>query len=325
MDNPIKKICFDYFSGVLSEQSAASISSFVSDTDDNRRQFAEWEREWSESYIPTFAQVSAFSAINARIKTRRRTRLSHYFAGASFAALVAVALFLWKPFTFGPQTVEPQICVVETGFREKTKITLPDSTQVWLNSASKISYPSNFATAERVVSLEGEAFFDVTENPDHPFVVNFGESQIKVLGTKFNVSSYSSEKLYQAALLEGSIEFSISGATVEMRPGEVLTYDVEKEEMSKTRADASKYAGWIYNKLEYQNITLDKLAQRLSSIYGVQINCKPGKYLCQPFGVMLDLGESLPNILDGLTLIMPVKWMNCIDGSILIKEKDTNF
>lgn len=325
MDDSIKKKCFDYFSGIIDEDSAASIRVFLSKDENSHKLYADWEKEWSKTSTPTFAQVNAFSLINSRIRRRRRNRILHYATGFAVAVFVALSIFIWAPEHILPTKEEERICMVETGYREKTKITLPDSTRVWLNSASKISYPSNFAESERVVKLEGEAFFDVAKNPQRPFVVMFGDSRIKVLGTKFNISAYSSEKFYQAALIEGSIEFLTSGATVEMHPSEVLTYDVLNEEMTKAKTDATKYSSWIYNKLEYQNITLDKLVQRLSSIYGVQINCKPGEYLSQPFGVMLDLRESLPNILDGLTLIMPVKWINCIDGSILIKEKENKF
>lgn len=88
---------------------------------------------------------------------------------------------------------------------QRVNITLPDGTNVWLNSLSEISYPISFTGKERKVKLTGEAFFDVTHDPDKPFIVGTGQYDIRVLGTKFNVHSAPARGEFSTSVLEGRV------------------------------------------------------------------------------------------------------------------------
>lgn len=88
---------------------------------------------------------------------------------------------------------------------QKTQLVLPDGTLVWLNSGSRLSYNYQYSTYDRVVNLEGEAFFDVKKDTQYPFIVKAGEVDVKVHGTAFNVSTYADEENIMVALLRGKV------------------------------------------------------------------------------------------------------------------------
>ncbi|MEO7768642.1 MAG: FecR family protein [Ferruginibacter sp.] len=96
--------------------------------------------------------------------------------------------------------------VVTTRPGSKSKVKLPDGTQVWLNADSKISYKNNFLGEIREITLSGEAFFDVVKDKSRPFIIHTNSIDIKVLGTAFNVRSYPNEKTTETALIRGSVE-----------------------------------------------------------------------------------------------------------------------
>ena len=324
MDSSIKKTCFEFFAGDTDGERAGAIQDFLSESPANKALYKQWEDEWFSQDVPSFSQLYSFDKIKRNISARRRLRALKWASVAACAAASLLLAFFLFPVKETPATDSSQmLCIVETGFREKTKVILPDSTQVWLNAASRISYNKDFLSGDRYVTLEGEAYFDVKKYQGRKFTVLTQGGEVNVLGTKFNVSSYSKESLCEVALLEGSVEFTTPRTKVEMIPGEILTLDMGRGEMNKIKGDPFKDISWMDNKLDYSKITLDRLLGRLSSIYGVEIRYTPGGNPASSFGVILNLEESLPNILDGLTLIQPVKWSYNADGSISVVTSES--
>jgi transmembrane sensor len=184
----------------------------------------------------------------------------------------------------------------------RSKLVLPDGTQVWLNAKSRITYQSNFNQALREVNLEGEAFFDVTHNAERPFIVHTSGIDIKVLGTAFNVKSYASDETIEATLLRGSIEVvkhnDPAAPKVILRPNEKLVFNKKElidEADSNTRHlvastpvaqqtgisvtalpahlpdSVIKETSWRYNKLDFNGDSFEELAAKLERWHGVHI------------------------------------------------------
>lgn len=181
-------------------------------------------------------------------------------------------------------------------------------------------HSDSFNREDRKVSLSGEAFFDVTYDEDLPFIVELGGSSITVKGTRFDVAAYSSEEDITAALLEGSIIFRSENAIVDLHPGEVLTYDLKDESILRSQADVDSYAAWINGKPDYPEVTLDKLLDRLSSIYGVDFVYFPEKYREKKFRIILNGDESLSDLLEAISFVAPMEY-EMKDGKIYIKER----
>ena len=145
---------------------------------------------------------------------------------------------------------------------------LSDSTTVWLNSNSELQVADG-AKGERTVSLRGEAFFDVAKDPDHPFVVKCGQRNIRVLGTSFNVSSYSPEH-FAIDLLTGKVEMSDgNGFTCTLSPMERLEFNDGK--YSKTQIGSTEERGWMDGFYHFSDISLRDVIRSIGNYYNVTI------------------------------------------------------
>ncbi|MFD2969255.1 FecR family protein [Sphingobacterium bambusae] len=126
-----------------------------------------------------------------------------------------------------------------------TRLVLSDGTEVTLNSASSIRYPRAFSgTAREVQLLDGEAFFDVTHDASHPFLVKAKENIIKVLGTSFNVSAYADDEEVTTTLLDGAVHFSNGFHSLLLQPGEQVTAWKNQKKLFKKQVDVLEYTLW---------------------------------------------------------------------------------
>lgn len=316
----LKRLAFLYFEGKSDRSSEKELYDRISTSEQARAEYDALEEEWKAGNIPTVAQRQSFEVMTGRIVARRRMRILRICL-SSAAAAIAVLLVV-TGIRSGGDTGSRQLYLttVSTGYGEKTRLILPDSTEVWLHAATTLTYSDSFNREDRKVSLSGEAFFDVTHDEDLPFIVELGGSSITVKGTRFDVAAYSSEEDITAALLEGSIIFRSENAIVDLHPGEVLTYDLKDESILRSQADVDSYAAWINGKLDYPEVTLDKLLDRLSSIYGVDFVYFPEKYREKKFRIILNGDESLSDLLEAISFVAPMEY-EMKDGKIYIKER----
>ncbi|MBO9592790.1 MAG: FecR domain-containing protein [Niabella sp.] len=147
-------------------------------------------------------------------------------------------------------------------------ITLPDGSKVWLNAATSLKFPVNFSgLKERRVELEGEAYFEVAKDAHKPFIVHSGRQDIKVLGTHFNVSSYTDEPEARTTLLEGSVK--INGRQT-LKPGEQAKVDRRGVvAISKVNADAS--VAWKNGYFEFNDENVYEIMTKVARWYDVQV------------------------------------------------------
>ncbi|MFD2556673.1 FecR family protein [Sphingobacterium tabacisoli] len=149
------------------------------------------------------------------------------------------------------------------------QITLSDGTKVWLNSDSHLKYPLHFTAAERTIELEGEAYFEVAHN-HKPFIVKTDRQIIQVLGTKFNVSSYSENTVATTTLLEGSVRVNTSYGNNLLMPGHELVVTTSGTKMNEVYAKDA--IAWKDGLFVFDNITLDGVMDKVSRWYNVDIH-----------------------------------------------------
>ncbi|MGL6267092.1 MAG: FecR family protein, partial [Chitinophagaceae bacterium] len=131
-------------------------------------------------------------------------------AGFLLIFIISSVLFFKSRNSLEPE-ISPGISSVVTKYGNKSKISLPDGSQVWLNAGSRLDYNSaEFNKSLREVNLSGEAYFDITHNHQKPFIVSSGNTRIKVLGTMFNVKAYPEEQKIETSLIKGSVEITIN-------------------------------------------------------------------------------------------------------------------
>jgi hypothetical protein len=154
----------------------------------------------------------------------------------------------------------------------KSRFLLPDSTRVSLNAGSRLQYSKNF-TENRYVFLEGEAFFDVTEDKNNPFVVETSSVTTKVLGTSFNINSYYPESI-EVGLVTGALKLlnGLTGNELFLSPGEGSKIVSGTGKMEKFQIDPEEIGQWKEGVLRFNNDPFDKVIKKLENWYGVEIN-----------------------------------------------------
>lgn len=126
---------------------------------------------------------------------------------------------------------------------QKTTVTLPDGSRVWVNSGSTLSYGSRYNQKERIINLEGEAYFEVAKNKNAPFIVRSHGFSVKALGTAFEVKAYPEDKQIAVALIRGKVEVGDNYSKVFLMPNQRVVYDCTSKNMVKTDVDdCSVYA-----------------------------------------------------------------------------------
>ncbi|PTS96357.1 hypothetical protein DBR11_19235 [Pedobacter sp. HMWF019] len=160
-----------------------------------------------------------------------------------------------------------------------SKLRLPDGTQVTLNSESVLKYPLAFTGDIREVHLTGEAYFDVARDHKHPFIVHTDKMNIRVLGTVFNVKSYSNDRSEEATLLRGSIKVTFAdnpGEEVMLKPTDKIVikdsnYHLEKQTYYNEQDNRIMETLWMINKVAFRDESFESIANSLSRKYGVKI------------------------------------------------------
>lgn len=224
----------------------------------------------------------------------------------------------------------------------KTQVTLPDGSTVILNADSKLSYPDNFMGNIREVELEGEAFFEITENKKKPFIIHSKNMDIKVLGTVFNVRAYPSETLSEASLISGAIEVLLINRPNEkilLKPNEkisithnpgvkqkglasskILNENPPLISINKLKLDEAdnqlNEIAWTQDKLIFKNENLQDIVQLLERWYGVSIVIENKKLKTEIFTGRF-YSESINQVLKALQLTHTFNYSNN-NGHIVI-------
>ena len=246
-------------------------------------------------------------SLNGVFSTKHR-QLQRFIAVAAIACLLLLGgtygLYLYRNAEFAEN-----LFALETAYGEKSKLILADGTIVWLNAGSSLKYAGNFNSKSREVFLTGEAYFEVTKQSDGtPFVVKTDQYSVWVKGTKFNVSSYPEDISAKTTLLEGSIDILYKGRHIPVAPGELLSLDKQNGSFSRQRVQASQYKSWTEGRVEYDKITLNELAVRLSRKYDVQIHLGDDLEKDIAFRVSLRNEETVGDVFQALSEIIPIRY-----------------
>lgn len=198
----------------------------------------------------------------------------YFVAVAAAAALIAgfFGLGLGIRSHSNTPSATSEVCMV-TSSNSKGEFQLPDGTSVWLNIGSSLSYNSNFEKASvREVKLDGEAYFDVAKD-GRSFVVNAGDLQVSVLGTRFAVRHTPLYERDQVTLVSGSVRVKGEGIqAVTLSPGEQLSYDHLLGDSTVRTVDTGDYVSWIRSQISLEDCTLGKVIENLEHRYRVKVS-----------------------------------------------------
>jgi len=202
-----------------------------------------------------------------------------------------------------------------------SKVMLPDSSVVWLNSGSALTYSNSFAVKNRDVQLLGEAYFEVNHNKKLPFVVNCQALQVKVTGTKFDVSAYPGKDRVNVILEEGSVQLmkkNNAGFSYTLKPGELAEYDISNEKLSVSEINTYKYTAWKEGIIHVYDQTLEEVIEQLRIRYNQEFMVSDDvKHYHYTFTIK---NEPLQEIIGLIEKITPVKAEQ--NGSVITFKSD---
>jgi len=197
-------------------------------------------------------------------------------------------------------------CETTVPLGSQAKTTLPDGTIAWLNSGSTLIYNKFFGKINREVTLTGEGYFRVTKDKSKPFFVHTNNIEIKVLGTVFNVRSYSNDPTVEVNLLEGKVDITSTDSPQKQKitliPNEKLVYNKINKTMTLGKAVASKSALWTTGKLFFENATFKEIARDLERKFNILIIINTPRINNESFSGSLDLNQPIEKVLESIDM-----------------------
>ncbi len=248
----IKENLIKYITNNLNAADAAEVRELINTDSEYKKEFIRLKNimAFSTSYFASININSEFENISNKLKFRKQSKVRRIiYTGLKYAAVILFAV------TIGYGTSEFELFKTDESVElvmnemiapngQISEFILSDGTHVWLNSGTTIKFPSRFSNNKRDIYLEGEAYFEVTENKKMPFFVYSGKMVTKVLGTEFNVRAYSDNKNLETTLINGSVEIQdiFHEKMVVLKPGQQFVHskDTKTNKVIKPDTNATK-------------------------------------------------------------------------------------
>lgn len=269
MDKPDYDILFRYFKGEATGNEEEMIAGWLQESQENREEFR--NARFMFTGMALYAADSRKSAGAKRMKRPGRTiRLISGIA----ASLILLAGIGYLSYRYGVTTVSDELNVVEVPAGQRLRLTLNDGTVVWLNSGARLEYPVAFSHRSRKVELSGEAFFKVSRDASRPFSVRTFASDIRVIGTEFNVDADEKFNRFSVALLEGSVavsnRISPEEGSIVLRPDDILNLENGKFIIGHLEDESSLC--WKEGLIYVNGLTFPELMAKFEQAFDVTID-----------------------------------------------------
>lgn len=319
MNDTIHRKIQDYFNGQLSAAEEAEIIEWLKLTEANRVYFQQIKADLDPKNMTHPLLETSYTELQNRLFINQQ--FNSKFSGNSrkihlsllqFAAILLLPLLLLGGLIFSylpkkSDSISTQIAssVIYAPMGSRVSFVLPDGTKGWLNSGSSLAYSIPFEN--RFVSLDGEAWFDVTHNQNHPFEISAGASKVKVLGTSFNVSAYQETQYVEVVLQQGKVDFYRDSLAekITIAPSQKLVYSSGKVNVSMT--DASKYEAWTEGKLVFRGDNMAEVARRIERWYNVKVILADQDLEKYSFRATFE-DDSLEDVLRLLSMTSPISY-----------------
>lgn len=311
----MQELAFAYFAGKISKVDEKKLFEFIQKEEQNYQQFKDWERAWMLSEKEDLRTAREWESLQCRIRTHEAVNPMISKPGSDLwrwavaiaAMFVLIAGGTWVVLNTTTFMNKAQYIVFEAPYGEKSKMTFPDGTVVWLNAGSSLKYSNKYNTDDRVVELEGEGYFEVAKKKKIPFVVHTRGYDVVVKGTKFNVTAYPEDSNITTTLMEGAVELLKEKQHIAMKPGESVTLNVMSGKFTLTKVNPGVSKAWSENRIEYDNISLRELAAKLSRQYDVKIHLLTEEVGDKRFSISLRNQETIGEVMSALKEIIPIQ------------------
>lgn len=310
----MEELLVRYCEGKVTEEEADEVRQWMKASDENRRMAQRINRLCLAADTLDLEETLDTTAAFRKVRTYKfRSRLRT--AGKwmqRVAALLVPVLGFWIMQLYSEQNEEPRLVEVCTHQGMSSSLTLPDGTLVYLNSSSSLSYPESFKGDTRNVTLKGEAYFEVSKDPNRKFIVSTPHhTRVEVLGTHFNLEAYEKSNRIFATLLEGKINFIYQHENktkgISMPPGSKVVYNTETDEVQMLRTSGIIETGWTQGKIILENTPLEEALRQLGKHFHADfVITNPALKEYSFTGVFAN--QSLERVLDKFRLSSRIRW-----------------
>jgi ferric-dicitrate binding protein FerR (iron transport regulator) len=303
-----------YLEGRLVDSEYDRVTDILKDVE-AREYFEKFKQQWELVQMQETRVDASLERLKARLsldKNLNRTlgkSRSLFVVALRYAAVLLVGLVLggtgWYFFDRSEKSIFPDRFVLETPRGEKSKITLPDGSEVWLNAKSRLEY-NGFTASSREVKLSGEGFFRVAHNEEVPFHVRTNDCDIKVVGTEFNVMAYDEFGREEVTLISGKVHINTPEQETDLLPGECAI--LRENRLIKVQSGKDQAMGWVDNKFNFVNVPLSELVTRLENWYDVDIELVNKKNKQIRFTGVFKNEETIWQVLDAVKVYIPIEY-----------------
>lgn len=315
--------------GGISDQEEKDLFEWFRTSDIKDKLFPLYEErlENASDQLDNDIQQRMFDHIGLNIKeadhARQIRKLSfRYRITQVAAACILICAGLGIYFHQGRQQLSSKDLVVKVDRGQKASMELPDGTLVWLNSDTKMNYNDTYNHKNRIIKLEGEAYFEVAKDKEKPFIVQVDDMEIEALGTAFNVKAYAADDHISTTLMEGSIAVTSNNDRILLSPNENISYNRHTHESVKTTLyNTDLVSAWRSGRLVFGGETLGEAATMLERLYNIRIIFETEDIKEYTFlGTIKN--NSLSNVFEIMSLTVPITY--AISDSSVIIGKNNN-
>ena len=323
-----ENILIKYLDGTLTDEERTRVDDWVAESTENEKLLEQVyftlqvtdRLRVMESVDPEMALVRFKSRVrkqNKKVSFRRSLQFMQRVAAILFIPVLVLSAYFFM------QTGKEKVRMVEVRTNPGVVSTfeLPDGSKVWVNSDSKLIYGSRFTSNERILKLEGEAYFEVTPDKNRPFIVETENFSVKALGTSFNIKAYKEDSWASTVLMTGKVKVQSESEMFILEPNQRISFDRTTGKMDKSNVvDATDFSGWMYNTLSFDAETFEDIVQTLQRLYNTRIifeseSLKKYRFTGSPSNT------SLESILQILSLTSPLSYE--VKDSVIILRENT--
>ena len=294
---------------ITSGDEVKEILDWIEASEANQKKYNEIKNIWVLSGLQKVRSNNQSKFFKGRTIPLYITRTAIRYAAVFIIAFItgAISLYFWEQKPSNNLAEVYNEIKVPNG--EKSTLYLYDGTKIWLNSGTRFRYPVAFSKDKRNVFVDGEAYFEVAKDKNRPFIVHAKEMNIKVLGTRFNVYSYSDDESSSTTLEEGSIDVVVAGTgkKVRLQPGEQLKYSKTSGKETVSKVDTRLYTSWRENILRFENAPLSEILKKMERWYDVKIVVDKNLDTNERYTTAIKT-ESLREMLNVLSLTTEMKY-----------------
>jgi transmembrane sensor len=262
-----------YFAGEADSDEKLLIDEWRSLNEDNKKEFGAFTKLWKVS-----GPVAGMDNVDLDAEWRRMEKVidttrAKTFTITRFLQVAAAIVFITMMSFLGYKYLS--VKTEKSPIAEASGFTLPDGSIISLNAGSKITYKKGFGKTHRNLTLQGEAYFEVTKNPGLPFIISANEANIRVVGTKFNVKAYKNNPEIKVYVTEGTVKLFEAKQPVKevlLTAGESGSFSKQEKVIQKNITSDLNDIAWKTQVIEFNNTPLSEVAEVLINTYHIDIS-----------------------------------------------------